>query len=622
MPTHPLIFHTAPRQVIAWCDGSPVTARAFLADVARVAAALPPGAHVFNVCRDRYRFAVSLCAALVSHRISLLPSTHTPETVRQLATFAPDAFCLHDTPDCAIDLPRFRYPEGRVEDAAAANGRDVGDDAPFDVPQIDAARIMAYVFTSGSTGAPVPHRKTWGFLVANVRAAAQRLGLLDAHGEARAQAGNTTSTLIGTVPAQHMYGFESTVLLALIGGLAFSNRQPFYPVDIRAELETVPQPRVLVTSPIHLRALLATEAPLPDAALVLSATAPLAEKLACEAEARLNAPLVEIYGSTETGQIATRRTARGATWELLPQIRLDARAASPAGEDAEGDEGPTIWVSGGHVETPVPMGDALEVLDAHRFLLHGRKADLINIAGKRTSLAYLNHQLNAIPGVVDGVFFMPNERGDANEDAHREPVTRLIALVVAPTLSAADLLRALRERIDAAFMPRPLVFVDALPRNETGKLPHHVLAALAARHTRGVPAGTATAEAGASAASTAAATGKATGVITVSFTIPADHPALPGHFPGRPIVPGVVLLDHAIEAIGSALNRPMDAWRLGAAKFLSPAAPGEPLDLAFDATANGAIRFTVQAGERNVASGTLSVQQPLALPLTQEGPHP
>jgi len=65
--------------------------------------------------------------------------------------------------------------------------------------------------------------------VKNVRAAAARLGLL---GEARA-------TLIGTVPPQHMYGFESTVLLALLGGLAFSNRQPFYPVDIRAELAAV-----------------------------------------------------------------------------------------------------------------------------------------------------------------------------------------------------------------------------------------------------------------------------------------------------------------------------------------------------------------------------------------------
>ena len=579
MPTHPLVFHSSPDQTIAWRDGSPVTVRAFVADVARVAAALPAGGHVFNVCRDRYRFAVSLCAALVAGRISLLPSTHTPEMVRQLASFAPDAFCLHDAPDCTIDLPRFAYPD-------AAPG-ELASDAPFAVPQIDAARIMAYVFTSGSTGQPVPHRKTWGFLVACVRAAADRLGLLDGR----------AATLIGTVPAQHMYGFESTVLLALLGGLAFSNRQPFYPGDIRDELDAIPQPRVLVTSPIHLRALLSAGHALPRAALVLSATAPLSEKLAREAEAALDAPLVEIYGSTETGQIATRRTSQGAAWALFPDIRLDARD-EPGGDDS----GPTVWVSGGHVEAPVPMGDALELLGDGRFLLHGRKADLVNIAGKRTSLAYLNHQLNAIAQVVDGVFFMPDEAGPAHGDTAREPVTRLVALVVAPTLAAADLQRALRERIDPAFMPRPLVFVDALPRNETGKLPRDVLAALVAHHARAT-------------AATAAPAGRdPAGPPALAFTIAADHPALPGHFPGHPVVPGVVLLDHAIQTIGAALNRPLHAWQLGSAKFLSPVAPGEPLALAYDAAASGAIRFTVRAGSREVATGVLS-----APPAAQDG---
>lgn len=584
MPTYPLVFHSSPDQTIAWRDGAPVTVRAFVADVARVAAALPAGGHVFNVCRDRYRFAVSLCAALVAGKVSLLPSTHTPEMVRQLASFAPDAFCLHDAPDCSIDLPRFAYPD-------AASG-DLANDAPFAVPQIDAARIMAYVFTSGSTGAPVPHRKTWGFLVGCVRAAADRLGLLDGR----------AATLIGTVPAQHMYGFESTVLLALIGGLAFSNRQPFYPVDIRDELDSIPQPRVLVTSPIHLRALLSAGHALPRAALVLSATAPLSEKLACEAEAALEAPLVEIYGSTETGQIATRRTSQGAAWALFPGIRLDARD-EPASDGAGDDGGPTVWVSGGHVEAPVPMGDALELLGDGRFLLHGRKADLVNIAGKRTSLAYLNHQLNAIPEVVDGVFFMPDETAPAHGDASLEPVTRLVALVVAPTLAAADLQRALRERIDPAFMPRPLVFVDALPRNETGKLPRDVLAALVARHAR--------------AATAPMAARDAADTPALAFTIPADHPALPGHFPGHPVVPGVVLLDHAIHAIGAALNRPLHAWRLGSAKFLSPVAPGEPLDLAFDAAASGAIRFTLRAGSRDVATGVLS-----APPAAPDGAQP
>ncbi|SAL12954.1 acyl-coenzyme A synthetase/AMP-(fatty) acid ligase-like protein [Caballeronia peredens] len=550
MPTLPLVFHSSPDQTLAWRDGAPVSVREFLADVQRVAGALPEGGHVFNVCTDRYRFTVSLCATLVAGKTSLLPSTHTPEMVRALASFAPDAFCLHDSDDCTIDLPRFRYPE-------AAEARP--DAVETAVPHIDGARVVAYVFTSGSTGVPVPHRKTWGFLVRNVRAAAARLGLLD----------RQAATLVGTVPPQHMYGFESTVLLALLGGLAFSNRQPFYPVDIRAELAAVPEPRVLVSSPIHLRALFANEEALPRASLVLSATAPLSEKLALDAEQRLQAPLMEIYGSTETGQIATRRTARSAAWELFPDITLTPRA------DDSGE--PTMWASGGHVEMPVPMGDALELIDATRFLLHGRKADLINIAGKRTSLAYLNHQLNAVAGVVDGVFYMPDE---TQAEADGEPVRRLMALVVAPALATADLQRALRERIDAAFMPRPLLFVDTLPRNATGKLPRDVLTRLIEDERKRRAA--------------------------LTFTVPAGHPALAGHFPGRPIVPGVVLLDHALEAIGSVLGRSFDACRIESAKFLSPAEPGEALDIAFETAASGAIRFTIRAGVRAVASGALA----------------
>jgi acyl-coenzyme A synthetase/AMP-(fatty) acid ligase/3-hydroxymyristoyl/3-hydroxydecanoyl-(acyl carrier protein) dehydratase len=586
MPHFPLVSHATPDRTIAWRDGAPVSVRAFLADVYGLAAVLPEGGHVFNVCKDRYRFAVGLCAALLASKVSLLPSSHTPQTVRQLKAFAPDAFCLHDTDDCTVDLPRFRYPHALMSTAS--------DDAA--APQIDGARVMAYVFTSGSTGEPVPHRKTWGFLVKNVRAAAARLGL----------ACTGEGTLVGTVPPQHMYGFESTVLLALIGGLAFSNGQPFYPGDIRGELEAVPAPRILVTSPIHLRALLASEPALPRTSLILSATAPLAEKLAVQAEARFAAPLVEIYGSTETGQIATRRTSRGAAWELFPEVTLTVREAAAGDED--GDE---VWAAGGHVEAPVRMGDALELIDDTHFLLHGRKADLINIAGKRTSLAYLNHQLMAIAGVDDGAFFMPDEPDrvfTAHDAEATPPIKRLVALVVAPTLSPSALQRSLRERIDAAFMPRPLLFVDSLPRNGTGKLPRDVLAPLVAALLE------------CSADATVGGSNEHKGDANPSpqndgqyapivFEIAPDHPALPGHFPGRPIVPGVVLLDCAIERIGAALGRPLDACKIGSAKFTSPAAAGEPLTLTFSRDERGTIRFTISAGERTTAVGVLTERQ-------------
>jgi len=440
MRTLPLVTHTSLDKTVAWRKGTAISVEKFLTDVAYLAALLPHGKHVLNICRDRYHFTVGLAAAIISNKVSLLPPTHTPEMVQQLQAFSADVFCLHDNDDCDIALPQLRYPVVMPEHHSAN----------MTIPQIDAQQLVAVVFTSGSTGAPIPHSKSWGSLVQNVQAQATRLGL---------SAGSNYS-IVGTIPPQHMYGFESTVLLPLQSGNALSSTQPFYPADICSALETVPSPRILVSTPLHLRLLLEAELKGPELALVLSATAPLSTPLAHKVEAICKAPLLEIYGSTETGQIATRRTTQAAEWQLLPDVRLMQHEER-------------IWAEGGHVETPVPLNDIIETVDLEHFLLHGRMQDLINIAGKRSSLANLNHHLNAVEGVIDGAFFMPDE-------VSHDHVTRLSACVVAPSLTVSALLAALRVRIDPVFLPRPLLFVESLPRNSTGKLPRDALQKLIA----------------------------------------------------------------------------------------------------------------------------------------------
>ena len=108
MPLFPLITHRSADSPIAWRNGRPIGAGRVLADVARVRAALPAGDHLLNACADRYRFMVGLAAALSCGKISLLPPGHAPEMVARMRGFAPDAFCLTDSDDCAIDLPRVR----------------------------------------------------------------------------------------------------------------------------------------------------------------------------------------------------------------------------------------------------------------------------------------------------------------------------------------------------------------------------------------------------------------------------------------------------------------------------------------------------------------------------------
>ena len=439
MATLPLVSHATAASIVAWRNEGAVTLQQFLAEVQQLVAMLPPSGHMLNMCSDRYRFSVGLAAAIMTGKISLLPSTHTPEIIRQVQAFAPDVFCLTDSDTCDIALPQLVYPKN----FSSAN-------ADATVPQIPETQSIAVVFTSGSTGIPQPHLKTWGALVASVQAEAARLEWVS----------NTPCNLLGTVPPQHMYGFESTVLMAWQRGHALSHAQPFYPADICAALAALPAPRVLVSSPLHLRALLDAELPLPELAGVISATAPLACNLAQEIETRCAAPLMEIYGSTETGLIATRRPARTPQWRLLPGIHWAI-------------EGDRLRAYGGHIETRTAMSDNIEPLDEMHFLLHGRIADMINIAGKRHSLASLNHLLGTLPGVEDGAFFMPDEEG--------VEVTRLAAVVVAPTLDADTLIAALRKHLDPVFLPRHLLFVDALPRNATGKLPRAVLQALFAK---------------------------------------------------------------------------------------------------------------------------------------------
>jgi acyl-coenzyme A synthetase/AMP-(fatty) acid ligase len=260
-----------------------------------------------------------------------------------------------------------------------------------------------------------------------------------------------------------MYGFESSVLLALHGGAILDSGRPFFPADIAAALARVAAPRALVTTPFHLKTMLDADIALPPLDLVVCATAPLSPQLAARAEQRLGAPLLEIYGCTEAGQVATRRTTAGAEWRTFDGIRLDGNGAEAC-------------VSGGHVPQPTVLADVLEVVDAETFRLLGRSNDLINIAGKRSSIGHLDFHLNSIEGVVDGAFWMPTD----DDEAHG--IVRLVAFVVAPQVAEAQIVARLRERVDAAFVPRRVVRVDALPREPTGKLTRARLAELAARH--------------------------------------------------------------------------------------------------------------------------------------------
>ena len=119
-------------------------------------------------------------------------------------------------------------------------------------------------------------------------------------------------------------------------------------------------------------------------------------------------------------------------------------------------------------DQPVLLQDIVELRPGNRFVVRGRSSDMIDVAGKRASVSDITRRLLAIEGVREAVVFQPEAEGAGT-------IRRVAALVVAPALTAGEVLEKLAPGVDSAFLPRPLLIVDELPRNELGKLPRENL---------------------------------------------------------------------------------------------------------------------------------------------------
>lgn len=416
----PLLDH-APGATVLEGPAGPVDREGFIGRAAALAEHLPERRYAVHLCEDHHRFLLGFAAAQMRGQTTLLPPNRAPATLAALLRDYPDCYALTDRPGDAPGLPEVAVaPEPARRESEA--------------PAIDRDHVAAIPFTSGSTGTPTPHPKRWGDLRDGSRRVLDRFGIAPG------------TTLVATIPAQHMFGLEMSVVLPLVGALAVTAGRPFFPGDFRDALARIPAPRALITTPFHLRALVAEATAWPDTDFLLSATAPLDAALAARAEAAFAAPVHEVFGSTETGAIASRRPAAGDRWHLLDGLALhdDGAGATVTGLGTGG----------------TALGDTVTLHSPQTFTFHGRDDDMVKIAGKRASLAGLNRELLRLDGVEDAAF-VQTEEWDG----------RLAALVVAPDRTEAELITALRQRIDPAFLPRPLVRVPALPRNATGKLP-------------------------------------------------------------------------------------------------------------------------------------------------------
>jgi len=462
-------------------NGGPVSRRDIEARVQRLARRLveaptsdaapasPPDAHAapvryaLNLCDDRRHFLTAFAAVIAAGFVNLLPPNRQRSTIAGLVERYADVFIVHDGSVAGLELPCAALdvrPAANQADGAAP-ARIPVDTTPGRETQRPSARrdaLAAISFTSGSTGVPGANLKRWGALIdgtaINARAMLQGLD-----NDPRAPL-----TVLATVPPQHMYGLELSVLLPMRAPVCVANGQPLYPADVCAALSACAQPRALVTTPAHLRALTAAALPVPSACRVFSATAPLSDELARRTESAFAATLVEIYGCSEVGSVARRQSARDTLWEVFDGLALQAMSSTCG----PGGGGTSYRVVAEHLDAAPELQDALEIVAPRRFRLAGRQGDLLNIAGKRGSLAEITRLLLQAPDVVDAVAFQA-EQG------------RLVAIVVAPPGRRHAIIAALRTHLDPVFLPRPLLFAERLPRQASSKLLASDVQALYAR---------------------------------------------------------------------------------------------------------------------------------------------
>ncbi len=547
MTATPIMAAFEPSSVLAASGRVRLTAGAALGAARSLAAALPPSRYIVNVCESLDGFVVAALAALVDERTMLLPPNRLPRALAELRAQFADPVCVGD------EQRDTQTPVGVREHIARASREPL--------PQIDrwpAVRddhIAAILFTSGSTGAPTPHAKTWSALVHGARALMRSI-----------EKPAPRVAIVGTVPPQHMFGLETTVLLPLQSGTTVCIARPAFAADLVDTISDAqgfaPDGVWLMTTPLQLRAFHREQRALHGVAGVIASTMPLDPALAACVERDWGTAVHEIYGCTEGGVLAVRRTTMSRAWKPVDDVKF-----------AIADDG-TARVTGGHVRGRIALADRLRPLgDDDVFELIGRHGDFVKVAGKRASLAGLTRELTSIAGVVDGAFFL------VHDDA-----SRVAAAAVAPGTTPAALRAELARRIDAAFLPRPLVLVDALPRADSGKLPLSALRALVANESRNANAESAPL------------------ALERETSVAPEHPALRGHFPGRPIVPGVVLLAFVEEMLHDARLRIVECMQV---KWRAPVSPGERLRIRVDVERRHTARFEIFAGTTAAASGRL-----------------
>ncbi len=426
-----------------------ITRTQFAANLQAFRKKLSGASLVCNLQDDRYEFSLGLAAAMLNGQISVLPSSDAPEAILASIGHSADAVILGGPSSLDGGAKRITTVE--------FNSKEIDSSEIFAL--LENTRTEIRVFSSGSTRRPECNVKTWETLSGGAYVTDYILRKLGFDAE--------KTIVIGTTPHRHMFGLEATIFATLGFGYCCYQDTVFYPADLEIAVEAARSQGftnlVLITSPAHLRFLETTILDAPEICCVISATAPLPLVQAERLEAHGDRQVMEIYGSTETGSMAIRRTAYESTWQPVAGFALKM----VSGE---------CLVTAPHLPATLPLGDEVEIGTDGKFILLGRTDDMIGIHGKRGRVSALNSILIEAPGILDAIYL---------HSKHQDDDMLAIVAVADPSLGLsnkeiiASIRRHLLRHVDSVFVPKRIIFLDTIPRSETGKVTNETMRKLA-----------------------------------------------------------------------------------------------------------------------------------------------
>lgn len=567
-----LLSAYGPDDTVAVGAGGARSLTDLLRDVAAAARGFPEraraGDEILVDCKDPYLFAVATLAAWETGHVAALPPNRRPQTLNELVASDVVREHVYDVDlKTGLDLREVLDRTPRIE--------DVTHPTP-----LDPARHVATVYTSGTTGAHRPDPKTARQLIGEARMLARVFEI------------DRSSCVLSTVPPIHIYGLLFGVLLPLCAGATIVRETPLHAETVAATIARHGAD-VLVSTPAHLRGFEVLEPGSLDALrLLFSSGAPLHASTATMLGQRHGGGVTEVLGSTETGGIAWRRNTGGddpGAWQPFPGVRVAA-----GGDGRLLLDSPFLPVD---EVVPRPCEDRVELLGVGTFRHLGRLDDVVKVAGKRLALGELERRLLVLPGVSDAAVV-----ADASRDGRG---TRVRAAAVAHGTTADALRTALQQWFDPVTLPRRIVLVGELPREESGKLARGRLVQLldaagaaAAGDDRHLEFG---------ACEQIDGTRDGLDVREVDVRVPRELFYFRGHFPGHPVLPGVAQLERVVLAQISALWPDLGApRRVTRLKFKQPIEPGDNLRLRLEHdTDRSKVGFDLRRGDEVCATGAL-----------------